>query len=161
MLQAGKKKHFCLKTNAVSLITSDLKGTYLLLCSRRRNFGETGWMKITSNLWIWQTITFPKPPAMFLLTLPAQSCSPSGLETMLTKQGRQSMFSQFQVCVDLINHFPGRGVFLCVGGRWGKDGHHPPLSPPLLSSLALWVSERLFLSIWQLFPGLWATQILG
>lgn len=31
MLRAGKKKHFCLKTNAASLITGDMKGTHLLL----------------------------------------------------------------------------------------------------------------------------------
>lgn len=31
MLRAGEKKHFCLKTNAASLITGDMKGTHLLL----------------------------------------------------------------------------------------------------------------------------------
>lgn len=62
---------------------------------------------------------------VFVLTLPAQSCSTSDLEIELTKQGRQSVLSQFRVCIDLII-FQVEGCF-CLLAEGKMDITH--LSP--------------------------------
>lgn len=76
---------------------------------------------------------------MFVLTLPAQSCSTSDLETELTKQGRQSVLSQFQVCIDLII-FQVEGCFCSLAEDGGKmDITH--LSPLLYLLPSCYVYE--------------------